>query len=653
MTASSPLPSRRQIRLVLLSLVVAVFMSSLNQTVIGTAMKTIADDLGGLSLQAWVTTAFLIAMTVGTPIYGKLSDVFGRRPLLLVAMGIFALGTVLSSFAGDMIQLAAFRAVQGLGAGGLMSLPLAILGDVLSPRERAKYQGMFMAVFGVSAVAGPLIGGLFAGIDTLLGIEGWRWVFLFNLPLTALAAWLAWRFLRLPRAHGRARIDWAGSVLVVLIVVPLILVAEQGAHWGWTSTPSIVSYAIVAVSLVAFIVVERRMGEDGLIPLHLFSSPSFSITVGLSVLVGFGMFSAMTTLPLYMQVVQQLSPTTAGLALLPQIGAQLLASLVMGFVLSRIGRTKWVVVVGVAVMLASFVLLSTMRYDDPTWRLFLPMALFGASLGALLQALTLTLQSAVEPRDLGVATAASAFFRQIGGTLGTGITFSMLFGTLLQTIPQGLAQPAIARDVSAAVADRAVQGAPANARILELVQGPAERAALALNGDTSFLQGADDRLVAPFLWAFNESMTLAYWFGVAVLVAALLLSLFLPDRPLGEKSALQELHDRGEIVPPAEAGSAPTGPIGTIFEAERAERRRKGLPTGPIDLPGGEVPRPGGAVDRGAERGAGGSVDEAAERGAGRADARGADAPRERPGEQPADPPAERPGADAQPPHRE
>ena len=628
MADSSPLLNRRQIRLVLVSLVVAVFMSSLNQTVIGTAMRTIADDLGGLSMQAWVTTAFLIASTVGTPIYGKLSDVFGRRPLLLAAMAIFAVGTVLSSFSTDMLQLAAFRAVQGLGAGGLMSLPLAVLGDVLSPRERAKYQGLFMAVFGVSSVAGPLIGGLFAGIDTLLGLDGWRWVFLFNLPLTALAAWLASRHLRLPRRHGTARIDWAGSVFVVLVVVPLILVAEQGSHWGWTSPAAIISYAIVLVATIAFVLVERRMRDDALIPLHLFASPSFSIAVGLSVLIGFGMFSVMTTLPLYMQVVQELSPTLAGLALLPQIGAQLLASIAMGFVLARLGRTKWVIVGGTALLLASFVLLSTMRWDDPIWGLFLPMAMFGAALGGLLQALTLTIQGAVEPRDLGVATASSSFFRSIGGTFGTGITFSVLFGTLPDTVLTGLRSPEHAAGIAAATADRAVVADPANARILEVVQGPDAQARLALNGDTSFLLGADDRLVAPFLWAFNESMTLGYWFGVAVLAGALLLALFLPDRPLGEKSALQQLHDRGEIVPPAEAGAAPTGRIRTVFEAERAERRRRGLSTGPIDLPGGAVARPGGAVDR-------------PDGGARRRD----------PGE--GAPGIDRPGGDAQPPARE
>lgn len=553
--------SRTAIRFVLLSLVACMFLSSLNQTVVGTAMKTIADDLGGLALQAWVTTAFLIAMTVSTPIYGKLSDVFGRRPLVLASMIVFTLGSTLCSFSTDMVQLAAFRAVQGLGAGGLMSLPLAVIGDVLSPRERAKYQGLFMSVFGVTSVAGPLIGGLFAGIDTLLGLDGWRWVFLINLPLAALAFFLCWRFLRLPLRAGRVRIDWWGTVLVVLVVVPLILVAEQGARWGWTSPLAVGCYVTILVAFVLFLFVEQRMGEDAIIPLHLFKNRTFAMVVVLSVLVGYGMFSVMTTLPLYLQVVQQLAPTTAGLALLPQIFAQLLSSMAIGFLLAKLGRTKGVLVAGVTLLLIAFALLSTMRFDDPAWRVYLPMVLFGVALGVLLQSLTLSLQTAVDPRDMGVATASSTFFRSIGGTFGTGITFSMLFGTLETTIPASLARPELASGIAAARQDAAVTADPANSRILGLLGGPVGTAAEALNGDTTFLRGADARLAAPFLDAFNESMTLAYWLGLAVLGGALVLALFLPDQRLGSRSGLEQLREREQVIPPSEAGSAPTGTI--------------------------------------------------------------------------------------------
>lgn len=557
--------SPRAIRLVLLSLVASLFLASLNQTVVGTAMRTIADDLGGLSMQAWVTTAFLIASTVSTPIYGKLSDIFGRRPLLLASMILFLTGSLLAATSGDMIQLAAYRAVQGLGAGGLMSLPLAIIADVLSPRERAKFQGLFMAVFGISSVAGPIVGGIFAGADELLGITGWRWVFLVSVPLGLAAFLLVWHYLRLPRTEGSARIDWWGTALVVLIVVPLILVAEQGAYWGWTSPLSIGCYLTVIAATIAFIAVERMMGDDAIIPLSLFRVPAFSVTVGLSVCIGFGMFSVMVILPLYMQIVLRLDPTAAGLALLPQVFSQLISSMIMGFVIAKLGRTKPVLVGGTALLLTSLILLATTRFDDPLWRLYLPMVMFGISLGGLLQALTMTLQASVQPNQIGVATSASTFFRSIGGTFGTGISFSMLFGSLTTTIPQGTQQPEIAAAMKAALADSRVVGAPENARISDLLQGPLDRAALALNGDTTFLVGADDRLAAPFLWAFNESTILAFWFSLAVVAVALALSFMLPGTRLGDRSALQELHDRGEILPPdAAAGAAPTGTIPII-----------------------------------------------------------------------------------------
>jgi EmrB/QacA subfamily drug resistance transporter len=530
-----------------MSIVVSMFLSALNQTIVGTAMRTIADELGGLSLQAWVTTAFLIASTVSTPIYGKLSDVLGRRPLMLAAIVIFATGSVLSSFSQDMIQLAAFRAVQGLGAGGLMSLPLAILADMFAPKERARYQGLFMAAFGVASVAGPLIGGLFAGMTELLWIPGWRWVFLINVPLISIAFVLVSRFLHLPRKRAAPRIDYGGATLVALIVVPLILVAEQGAYWGWASVASISCYAIVAVAFVAFVFVERHMGRDALIPLRLFASRAFTISVLLSVLVGFAMFSVMTTLPLYIQVVMELSPTNAGLAQLPLIGSQLITSSVIGFVYARLNRAKWVVVACLVLLTVAFAVLGTLHYNDPLWKLYLPMVLFGASLGGLLQGLTLVLQNSVDASEMGVATSASSFFRSIGGTLGTGITFSLLFGTLTQTIPAALRSPQHAGPVADALAEHGKTPDTANARIVELLEGPSQQAAAAMNGDTSFLIGSDDRLVAPFIDAFNNSLVFGYWLALVMVAAALVLSLALPNTRFRTASALQELHQRGDL----------------------------------------------------------------------------------------------------------
>ncbi|MEO7123335.1 MAG: MFS transporter, partial [Lacisediminihabitans sp.] len=219
--------SHRQIMLVIFGLMAGMFLSALDQTVVGTAIRTIGDDLHGLSLQAWVTTAYLIVSTISTPIYGKLSDIFGRRPLFVFAIGIFIIGSIMSSFSTSMVELAGFRALQGLGAGGLMSMPLAIMGDMLAPRERAKYQGYFLAVFGVSSVLGPLIGGLFAGTDQILWIAGWRWVFLINVPIGIAALGMVFKFLHLPKIHGTSvRIDWWGATAVIVALVPLLLIAE-------------------------------------------------------------------------------------------------------------------------------------------------------------------------------------------------------------------------------------------------------------------------------------------------------------------------------------------------------------------------------------------------------------------------------------------
>src|ERR1700710_2793556 len=226
--------SHRQILVIIGALMAGMFLSALDQTIVGTSMRTISDDLHGLSLQAWVTTAYLIMSTISTPIYGKLSDIFGRRPLFILAITIFLVGSLLAGLSTSMYELAVFRGLQGLGAGGLMALPLAIMGDMLAPRERAKYQGYFLAVFGISSVIGPLLGGVLAGSDQILWITGWRWVLLINVPIGVVALAVVLKFLHLPHTkRDRVRIDWFGAAAVILALVPLLLIAEQGRDWGW------------------------------------------------------------------------------------------------------------------------------------------------------------------------------------------------------------------------------------------------------------------------------------------------------------------------------------------------------------------------------------------------------------------------------------
>ena len=381
--------THRQILFIIFGLMAGMFLSSLDQTIVGTSMRTIADDLKGLDAQAWVTTAYLITSTIATPIYGKLSDIFGRRPLFIIAIVIFLLGSITAGFATSMYQLAGFRALQGLGAGGLMALPLAIMGDILAPRERAKYQGYFLAVFGVSSVIGPLIGGLLAGADELLFVTGWRWVFLINIPIGAIALAIVVRFLHIPHTRRSVRIDWWGASTVVLALVPLLLVAEQGREWGWDSIGAIACYVIGIIGIAAFIVSEKLMGDDALIPLKLFKNHTFSMATVLGVLVGFGMFGAMMTIPLYLQLVNGATPTESGLLMLPMILGLMIASIVSGQIIARTGIYKWFPRIGTALMAIGFFWFTFATADKPVVFMMVGMFFVGLGLGQLMQTLTI------------------------------------------------------------------------------------------------------------------------------------------------------------------------------------------------------------------------------------------------------------------------
>ncbi|WP_426739130.1 MDR family MFS transporter [Plantibacter sp. 2H11-2] len=545
-SGSAPVLSHRQILFIIFGLMAGMFLSALDQTIVGTSMRTIADDLDGMALQAWVTTAYLITSTVSTPIYGKLSDIFGRRPLFIIAISIFLIGSLLAGMSGSMYELAIFRAIQGLGAGGLMALPLTIMGDVLAPRERAKYQGYFLAVFGVSSVIGPLIGGLFAGAPELLFITGWRWVFLINLPIGVIALAIVLRFLHIPHTRHSVRIDWWGAATVVLAVVPLLLVAEQGRIWGWASAGSIACYAIGVAGVIGFILVERAMGDDALIPLKLFKNSTFRVATILGVLVGFGMFGAMMTVPLFLQLVEGATPTESGLLMLPMILGLMISSIASGQIIARTGKYKAFPIVGTFLLLSGFFYFSFATADKPVWWMMGGMLLVGLGLGQLMQTLTIASQNAVEARDIGVATSSSTFFRQIGGTLGTAVIFSVLYTRIPTTIAAAFADPTLSERVRAAAQDPAVLSDPANEGILKVLQRAQENsgsAGSALDGDTSFLVGANHDLAAPFLTGFADATVTVFWVSFAVVAVAFVLSWFLKAPPLRAKSALQERTD--------------------------------------------------------------------------------------------------------------
>ncbi|WP_235472242.1 MULTISPECIES: MDR family MFS transporter [unclassified Frigoribacterium] len=584
------LMTHRQILYVIFGLMAGMFLSALDQTIVGTSMRTIADDLDGLSLQAWVTTAYLIVSTISTPIYGKLSDIFGRRPLFLIAITIFLLGSVAAGFSESMYQLAIFRAIQGMGAGGLMALPLTIMGDILAPRERAKYQGYFLAVFGISSVIGPLVGGLFAGADQILFVTGWRWVFLINVPIGIVALFIVVRFLHIPGQKRRenVRIDWFGAAAVIVAAVPLLLVAEQGRTWGWSSPGAFACYVIGAVGIVAFVVIERSMGDDALIPLKLFRNPTFSMATVLGVLVGFGMFGALLTVPLYLQLVNGATPTESGFQMLPMIAGLMISSIVAGQLISRTGRYKIFPITGTAFMAAGFFWFTNLSFDKPYWFMMVGMLLVGLGLGQLMQTLTIASQNSVGARDIGVATSASTFFRQIGGTLGTAVLFSVLFSRIPQTIAAAFADSSLQGRAQAALADQSVLTDPANASILKLYQaagnGDTSQVSGALDGNTSFLNTADRRLAAPFLDGFANAAVTVFWVALAVVLVAFVLSFFLKATPLRQKSAIDEAADdaraavAADAALSAQAAAAQTGSLvapdtGSIDVVPAGQRR--------------------------------------------------------------------------------
>ncbi|MGX5681130.1 MDR family MFS transporter [Schumannella luteola] len=594
--------THRQILFVIFGLMAGMFLSSLDQTIVGTSMRTIADDLDGLSLQAWVTTAYLITSTIATPIYGKLSDIFGRRPLFLIAIGIFLVGSVAAGFADSMYQLAAFRALQGLGAGGLMALPLAIMGDILAPRERAKYQGYFLAVFGISSVIGPLVGGLFSGTPEILFVTGWRWVFLINLPIGVIALAIVLRFLHIPHTRHSVRIDWWGAASVVLALVPLLLVAEQGREWGWDSAGAITCYVIGALGIVAFIVAERLMGDDALIPLKLFKHPTFSMVTVLGVLIGFGMFGAMMTIPLYLQLVNGATPTESGFLMLPMILGLMIASIASGQIIARTGRYGIFPKIGTALLAVGYLWLTFLTAEKPVIWIMTGMFIIGLGLGQLMQTLTIASQNSVGPRDIGVATSSSTFFRQIGGTLGVAVLFSVLFTRVADTISAAFSRTDTLTTALDAALDPSVANDPANAGVMDtvwskvvdpivanlpagvdlsdatvrsgivdqavptvqdaLASGSADTSQLgnSLNGDTSFLTGADHRLTAPFLDGFNDATVTVYWVGLVVVLIAFVLSFFLKTQPLRAKSALQE-NAENEAAIAAQLAAAEAGAL--------------------------------------------------------------------------------------------
>jgi EmrB/QacA subfamily drug resistance transporter len=485
----------RALTTVFVALILGMFLAALDQTIVSTALPTIVGELGGLNHLSWVVTSYLLASTVSTPIYGKLGDMLGRKPVFLAAILIFLAGSLVAGLSQTMGELIAFRAVQGVGAGGLMVGAQAIIADIVPPRQRGRYMGLIGSVFAVASVAGPLLGGFF--VEQL----SWRWVFYVNMPIGALAVLVVIFRLHLHTPHTRHRIDYLGATLLSGGVGALILLTSWGgSQYAWGS-PTIVALGIAGAALLAAFVWQERRAAEPIMPLALFRSSIFNVASAMGATIGMAMFGSIIFLPLFLQLVYDASPTGSGLRMLPLMLGLLTASIASGREISRTGRYRLFPIAGTAILVVGMYLLSRLAVDTAPWLASVYMLVVGVGIGLVLQVLVLVVQNDAEPQHIGVTTSTVTFFRSVGGSFGVAI-FGAIFASRLS---HQLAHfPA---DVRARLGS-GVQLSPAAARRL-----PPETHADLLRALTHALHGV-------FLW------------GVAITVIPFVLSLLLKEIPL-------------------------------------------------------------------------------------------------------------------------
>jgi EmrB/QacA subfamily drug resistance transporter len=430
--------SHKQIMIILPGLLMAMLLAMLDQLVVGTALPRIVGDLGGATHLSWVVTAYVLTSTITTPFYGKLGDMYGRRKFFIAAIIIFLIGSALSGLSSSMAQLITFRALQGLGAGGLMVGAMATLGEIVPPRERGKYMSYFMVVMMLATVGGPLVGGW---ITTAFS---WRWIFYINLPLGGAALVYLIVVMKLPARRQEHRIDYTGGILLGVVATAIILLATWGGtEYGWTSWEIIGLLVIALGALASFLVVEQRAAEP-MLPLHVFKNRNFSVTMMLTFLVGLGLFGAMTFLPFYQQTVQGASPTVSGLLMTPLMVGSALTSILAGVLTSKTGKYRLFPIVGGAVMAIGMFLLSRIGVTTSRWTTGIDYVVLGLGMGCLMQMMSLIAQNSVELKDMGVASSARMFFQQMGGSLGVA-AFGAVFAHKLTEAMSGVGAAAGAK----------------------------------------------------------------------------------------------------------------------------------------------------------------------------------------------------------------
>ncbi|CAN2175441.1 ProP Permeases of the major facilitator superfamily [Candidatus Nanopelagicaceae bacterium] len=504
--------THKEIMVILGGLMTGMLLAALDQTIVSTALKSIVEDFNGLDHYTWVVTAYLLTSTASTPLYGKISDLYGRRIVFQFAIVTFLLGSLLAGASQNMTQLIATRALQGVGAGGLMALTFVIIGDIVPPRERGRYQGYFGAVWGLSSVAGPLLGGFFSDHATILGVTGWRWIFYINIPFGIAALAITSAVLHIPKVKREHTIDYLGAFLLVASVTTTLLsVSVYGPQEGWSDSRTI-GYLLVGLALAAIFIYWESRAQEPIIPLGLFKNHTFTLTSILGAIIGAGMFGAIVMLPLYLQVVKGDSATEAGLKLIPLMLGIVSTSIFSGKAITKHGHYKRYPIMGTAIMTVGLVAMYSLQVDTPYWQLSIYAIMVGAGLGLSMQTIVIALQNAVDFKDMGVATSSNTFFRSLGSVFGTA-----LFGAILTN--------RLGHYLASNFTDLAATNPDVVASI------PAEKIA-EISNNTSVIATLPSAAQVAVLDAFVSSFHVVFIVAAPVVAVGFFVALFLRETPL-------------------------------------------------------------------------------------------------------------------------